>query len=202
MLIALEGIDGVGKTTSCNLLQERLSIIGKASVIHDPALDEPIGQFVVERRLQTEPFDASIWAMLYSCSSINLQSGKKGYLKQIELGNTIILDRTILSTYAYYFGKCSFQWLDEIHKPYKQPDLTIILDLDINENHKRLQTRDVGKEIPSIVQLQKLKESYRQSYLHLLNQGINIKYINVTPSDDKIDVLTKIQNLINNHFAK
>ncbi len=203
MFVALEGIDGVGKTTSCNMLKEILEVNGQIyHVIHDPNKNEPIGNFVMKSRINSEDFIPPIWAMLYACSSINLQVGLNGYKYSMLNNHNIILDRTVLSSYAYYHGKFSFDWLDEIHNCYQHPDITIILDLNPEVILDRLKKRNTDKIIPNINHIESLKAAYYDSCSHLIKKGVNIQYLNISENDTIQGVANNIISLINKHYSK
>ncbi|MDP1727026.1 MAG: deoxynucleoside kinase [Bacteroidota bacterium] len=202
MIIALEGIDGVGKTTMCNLLKTGLGrkFNIPISVIPDPDSNDPIGHFVRQLLNNEVNITSDSWALIFAAASINSQSGDLGYIKSKTRKELIILDRCVLSSYAYFYQKCTFDWLDAIHKSYQFPDITIVIEASESEITKRLQLR-INETPLTRKKITHLKKAYKAAVKHLVKtRGANIIFLTIEESFTKQDTLKLILNIIQNNL--
>lgn len=136
MFIAIEGLDGVGKSTIAKALSARLS--AELLSTPDPSLKE------VRQVIDKEYGDTPLARQLFYTSSVVHLSAKVKHLK--EQGKTAVVDRYWLSTQVYHNWKCSglhFQ-LSEIVNRIQQPDFTVYLTLPLSIRNARLQAREVN----------------------------------------------------------
>ncbi|MEL0623975.1 dTMP kinase [Marinomonas arenicola] len=134
MLIAIEGLDGVGKSTIAKALSARLGTEFLSTP--DPSLKEA-------RQIIDEVYgDTPLARQLFYASSVVHLSEKIKHLK--EQGKIAVVDRYWLSTQVYHNWKCSglhFQ-LSEIANQIQQPDFTVYLTLPLSIRNTRLQARE------------------------------------------------------------
>lgn len=139
--IAIEGIDGAGKTTICNLLLQKLS---SSTLIKQPSSEE-IGNFIRkaienEREFMKDPF---ISLLLFFSDTLSLREKIKKLKKEY---NFIISDRSFLSTYAYQLAlvrnkeekEIFVKIFNELLKLIEIPDIIIILDVEVEVGIERL----------------------------------------------------------------
>ncbi len=147
--IVLDGPDGCGKTTQVKLLVEWIGNQGVDAVTFREPGATAIGEKIREILLNPEHIAMSTAAevMLYMAARVQLWAEKiKPALQQ---NKCIVLDRWLSSTCAYQgyaggFGmdnviKIASDCLEEIW-----PDLTVILDVDLETAAKRLD-RDLDR---------------------------------------------------------
>ena len=166
-LIAIEGIDGSGKTVQAHLLLERLTKAGRpAETIKFPRRGETFFGRMVERYLHGEfggARDVSPYlaAVLYAGDRFE----EKGRINQwLEAGKTVIARRYVDSNKAHQGGKFDdpkqrghfFDWLEELE--YKvlgnpRPHLSLYLDVPagvscelIKKRHKELPREEARKK--------------------------------------------------------
>ncbi|MGC8581767.1 MAG: dTMP kinase [Thermoplasmata archaeon] len=150
LLIAIEGIDGAGKTTYSKLLSRSLSNkFSKVIVEHEPS-NTSIGK-LVKKISRKKPDDALLLSLLYSVDRIYHAKKIEKYKKK---GNVVICDRTYYSTIAYQsyplFEQGQFssldnamQWNFELQKrvfPLKF-NLKIYINVPVNISIERTKTR-------------------------------------------------------------
>jgi dTMP kinase len=159
-LIAIEGIDGTGKTTQAHHVQELLQSRGLpvirtkepttghwGQILRDSALtgrlslEEEVDAFIEDRKEHVD-------------SVIN---------PELKAGKIIILDRYYFSNMAYQ-GARGFD-IDEIMKRNEafapEPDLLVILDLEPGESLQRIKTRgDRGDHFEEAEMLQKARQIF------------------------------------------
>ncbi|AWY01096.1 hypothetical protein A8139_14740 [Marinomonas primoryensis] len=134
MLIVIEGLDGVGKSTIAKALSTRLNADFLSTP--DPSLRE------ARKIIDKEYDDTPLARQLFYTSSVVHLSEKIKHLK--EQGKVAVVDRYWLSTQVYHSWKCGglhFQ-LSEVVNQIQQPDFTVYLTLPLSIRNARLQSRE------------------------------------------------------------
>lgn len=146
--IVIEGIDGTGKSTIQQSLLTKLTERKIDTVtVHEPG-DTPIGEAIrqilknpqLERQNQTE-------LMLFTAARIELWPIIRQHLDD---GKWVISDRNFLSSIVYQGWSqgelAAYQvtkfLADNLDKRYLKPDLTVILDSNLDTAKQRLNQRD------------------------------------------------------------
>ena len=133
--ITFEGIDGSGKTTQINLLEEKLSQKGISTLIlREPGgtkLSEKIREILLDR--ENINLSPSAESLLFVAARAQLMVEK--IKPSLERNQFVICDRYSDSTVAYqgYGRGLNVEYLEELNKfatDSIQPDITIILDVD------------------------------------------------------------------------
>jgi len=133
--ITFEGIDGSGKTTQINLLEEKLSQQGISTLIlREPGgtkLSEKIRGILLDR--ENINLSPSAESLLFVAARTQLMAEK--IKPSLERNQFVICDRYADSTIAYqgYGRGLNVKYLEELNKfatDSIQPDITIILDVD------------------------------------------------------------------------
>jgi dTMP kinase len=141
-LIALEGLDGVGKTTQAQLLAHYLAHLGLPVILtREPTngfYGQKIRQIIINGRQGLTP-----------AAELDLfLADRREHVRQViqpalETGKTVITDRYYFSSMAYQ-GALGLDPL-EIERRHQNfappPDLVIILELPLNEISRRLERR-------------------------------------------------------------
>ena len=133
MLISIEGMDGVGKSTITKRVSKTLDIpLVEKSIDRLLCLDKEHSNIITEK--------------IYSDYSSNVQGMYYllGYLSALEDSKRkdIIMDRSFLSTYYFSYNEENAPLFDIIANYYGLPDLTIILYASIDERIKRIKKRN------------------------------------------------------------
>ena len=133
--ITFEGIDGSGKTTQINLLEEKLSQQGISTLILREPGGTKLSEKIREILLDRENINLSSLAesLLFVASRTQLIAEK--IKPSLERNQFVICDRYSDSTVAYqgYGRGLNVEYLEELNKfatDSIQPDITIILDVD------------------------------------------------------------------------
>ncbi len=149
MLISIEGLDGVGKSSLVTTLSQSTQF----TVIEKP----------IKSLLELTPNQSNhIKEKIYGNYSSNVQAMYYllGYLSALEDGNNqnYILDRGFLSTYYFSFCQENSELFDFFAYNYGFPDLTIVLYASINERINRIYGRNnIDKDL-------KKKRIYTDNY--------------------------------------
>ena len=141
--ITFEGIDGSGKTTQINLLEEKLSQQGISTLIlREPGgtkLSEKIREILLDR--ENINLSLSAESLLFVAARAQLMAEK--IKPSLERNQFVICDRYADSTVAYqgYGRGLNVKYLEELNKfatDSIQPDITIILDVDPEKAASRM----------------------------------------------------------------
>ncbi len=136
MYIVFEGIDGAGKSTQINKIKEWLEQNGHmVETIVEPT-DSPIGKLIrktLQRKDATSDKIQKTLGLLFAADRMLIMD---------ELSNEkkiILSDRSFVSSLAY---QQPAEWISELNKYAKKPDLIILLDLDVKKSVLRSNQED------------------------------------------------------------
>ena len=151
--IAIEGMDGVGKTTTCKLLAERLGykFIEKNLRFLFDENNEFDNYFRIRDKVNANP-DRLFTSWFYGLGNI--------YLYTMFKGENIITDRHFLSNYAWSGTDDNTEVYDLLVKKLGFPDLTVILYADETAIFNRLRSRD--EHDCDLDKVKKAKEKYEK----------------------------------------
>lgn len=138
MLIAIEGIDGAGKTTIARFLRDELEKRGYPVVLLKEPTDGEYGRKIKEAEKRYEPEEELKLFLLDRKEDVD-----KNILPALRNGKIVIMDRYYISSMAYQ-GARGLD-MDEIRRMNEEvapkPDLVIILDVSPQEGLKRVGRR-------------------------------------------------------------
>ncbi len=178
LFIALEGIDGSGKSTQVKLLAENLKNAGhKVYSTFEPS-DGPIGSLI--RNIFNHRIEAdhrTIAALLAADRLDHLLNKTNGILKKLEEGFTVITDRYYFSSYAYHGAHMSMDWVinaNSLSADLLRPDVNIYIDISPEISMQRLNKgRDSIELYETIENLTKVRDKFKESF-ELLKSKENI----------------------------
>ena len=136
MYIVFEGIDGAGKSTQIQMLKEWLENNGlEVETIVEPT-DSEVGKLIREilQRPDAETDKVQKTLGLLFAADRMLIMDKLSDEKKV-----IISDRSFISSLAYQEPA---QWIHELNKYAKKPDLVLLLDLDVKTSVARTSGKD------------------------------------------------------------
>ncbi len=185
--IVLDGPDGCGKSTQCALLAEWLKENGVEVVsLRDPG-DTAIGEKIRQILLNPEHIAMSTAAEVLLYMAARVQLWQEKITPALAQKKCVILDRWLSSTCAYQgyasgFGINQVIKLaaDSLGKPW--PDLTIILDVDLETGANRLSAQPDRMEAKPSEYHQKVRDGFlklagRQENFHLVDAAGDIETV-------------------------
>jgi len=136
IFISLEGIEGTGKSTQARLLSEYLAQNGLRTVLTEEPGGTPISLQIRKVLLSTKHDKMDYMAELLLYNAARIQHIKEKIAPALSKGKIVITDRFSDSTVAYqgYGRGISLKLIDSLDRiatGRMRPDLTILLDLDV-----------------------------------------------------------------------
>lgn len=176
MYIVLEGIDGAGKSTQIKMLKEWLESNGlRVETIVEPT-DMEVGKLI--RKLLTRSDATSdtmqkTLGLLFAADRLILMDK----IEQLEKDNVVVIsDRSFYSSLSYQDPQ---DWIKEINKFAKIPDLVLLLDLDVKKSVERCDGTDEFEN-------EEFLTGVKQNYLDLAKSNDNFKIIDANNGPNKV----------------
>ena len=170
--ISIEGMDGVGKSTTCKLLAEKLGYIFVEKPLHFLLDDgDEIKQYQkVAKKVNSNP-NRNFTAWYYGLNNI--------YLYEKFKDQNIVTDRHIVSNYCWSGTEYNKDIYNLILKKIGKPTLTVILYATPDAILKRLKNRDINDA--DIAKVEKSEKAYERMIYFCETKKLN--YIVVDTSD-------------------
>jgi len=203
LFITLEGPDGSGKSTQSLLLARYLEGRGYEVV----RTREPGGTSIAEalRRIILNPknrISKVTEVLLYEAG--RAQHTAELILPALRKGKTVICERYTDATLAYqgYGRKLDIRMVEELNRIGSsglEPDLTLLLDLDVREGLRRVRKVSGGKMDRMERESLRFHERVRKGYLEIASREPGrVKLIRVkeTPEKTHLEIVKVINKLV------
>ncbi len=138
--IVLDGVEGCGKSTQAELLAQCLRQSGEqVTLTHEPG-GTAVGEAIRAVLLDADREMSALTEAFLFCAS-RAQHMQEVIEPALAAGKVVVCDRFSSATAAYQgcAGGLGWELLDEIATGGRQPDMTIILDLEPAKGRKRKQ---------------------------------------------------------------
>jgi dTMP kinase len=175
MFIALEGIDGSGKSTQMKLLAEKLTQNGfKVYTTFEPT-DSVIGSIIRNIMKGTMKADEKVIASLFVADRLHhLLNEENGIIKKLKEGNIVITDRYYFSSYAYHGTHMDMDWVisaNSMSAEILRPDINIFIDVSPEISMQRVMAnRNETERYENLENLQNVRRKYLESFEKLREQ--------------------------------
>jgi dTMP kinase len=163
VFIAIDGLNGSGKTTQASLLTEKLSKDYDVLMTSEPS-SGTIGEFIKNTRSTGTPLHTEAEALLLAADRIeHMHNILKPALEQ---GKIVICDGYVYSSLAYQGSAgLSLDWIKTINARGLQPDIAFFLD---TSPHQILSRLELGKSnVPDL----HMQDEVREVFLKLVERG-------------------------------
>lgn len=170
MYIVFEGIDGAGKSTQIQLLKEWLENNGlEVETIVEPT-DSEVGKLIrkiLQRSDATTDRVQKTLGLLFAADRMLIMD------KLSDDKKVFISDRSFISSLAY---QEPMDWIYELNKYAKKPDLLILLDLDVKTSVARTSGEDTFENEEFLTNVRDNYLDIIKDFNHVIinaNNGVN-----------------------------
>jgi len=155
VFIAVEGIDGSGKTT---VIAEVAKALPRVYITREPS-GGPIGRLLKEWALRGGTADPHVDALLFAADRV--EHYKREIEPRLREGYIVITERYVESSIAYQGAAgVPIEYILYINSVVPRPHLTIILDVDPAEAVKRIKARERLEKFEDVEFLRRVREIY------------------------------------------
>ncbi|MDD5415304.1 MAG: dTMP kinase, partial [Smithellaceae bacterium] len=141
--IAIEGIDGAGKSTQAALMASYFYKNGAKVCLTSEPSQFMLGGLIRARLLGEWQSSPKCLQLLFAAD--RAEHLEKEILPRLREGINVVSDRYFLSSIAYGAVDCDFDWLAHVNSQFLMPDLTVFLDIDAQTGAERIAAN--GKSI-------------------------------------------------------
>jgi dTMP kinase len=177
IFISLDGVDGGGKSTQVRLLAEYLQSLGhEVLTFRDPGgtkLGEALREILLHR--QEIPLTGTAEMLLYMASRAELVA--ECIRPALESGKTVIADRFLLANVVYQgcaggLDANQLWQVGEIATGGLQPDLTIVLDIAVEQALGRIERGFDRLESRGTEYMEKVRLGFLEQVSHLGKRAV------------------------------
>lgn len=198
IFIALEGIDGSGKSTQCRLLTEYFNQKGmKVHTTCEPT-DSPAGKLIrqiFKGEWQTD--DRVIGGLFVADRLDHILNKKYGMLQYMEKGYHVISDRYYFSSYAYQGVHMPMEWVIQANSmsvDLLKPHVHIFIDVAPDESMKRINAGRDSKELyETLENLKRVRDAY---FLAFDKQQSTENIVIIDGNKSPEDISLAIRNIV------
>lgn len=170
--IALEGIDGSGKSSQIGRLTARLEGMGVRCLATREPTGGPVGSLIRQIFTGRVSADPRVIAALYAADRIDhLVNEVDGLCAAIDQGITVVSDRYYFSSYAYHSVDVDMDWVidsNRLSAELLRPDATIFLDVPVRRALERIgQNRSHTELFEKEDRLTATREKYLEAFERL-----------------------------------
>lgn len=202
IFIALEGIDGSGKSTQAKLLYENCIAQSKSTHLTCEPTYHAIGKNIRQILKGDLQADIRTVAALFVADRIDhIVHPDYGMQKYLGDGEWVISDRYYFSSYAYQGAHCDLDWVIDINKICAKllaPTCTFYIDIEPALALERIKKRKENIEIyESLENLELVRKTYSRA-IEKLKKTEHVKIINGNQSEQAIaaEIWTQVQLLM------
>jgi len=165
--IVFEGLDGAGTTTQSRLLNEKMNLHKRSSVLTCEPTETFIGKTVRHVLQNKEIVAEGTLAKLFAADRHNhLYHPRDGIITLLNTGKMVICDRYLFSSLAYQSIDWNFSSVWELNCAFPLPEHLIFLDVPPEEGQRRILRRDTPQEI---YEKKDLQDEIRANYFHVFS---------------------------------
>ncbi len=175
LFVALEGIDGSGKSTQAKLLAQKLTEAGHNVYTTFEPTDGMIGAVLRNILKGNIKADHRTIAGLFLADRLDhLLNEETGLVKKMQEGYTIITDRYYFSSYAYHGTHMDMDWVIAANKMCAEilkPDVSLFIDVTPTTAMQRINTNRSSTELfENRDSLEAIREKYFEAFTKLKHE--------------------------------
>jgi dTMP kinase len=187
--IVIEGIDGAGTTTQAAKLAQWMR--GKGMNVHLTMEPSKGDTGVLIRNILTgktglpdRHLGAHALALLFAADRLDHLAREID--PKIREGVHVVSDRYLLSSLAYQSLECETEWVENLNREARPPELTLLLDLDPEISMKRVGSRYLWPELFEEMEIQKKIRKLYLKQVHELYSEQSIIVIDGAPGIEEV----------------
>lgn len=147
LFVTFEGPEGSGKTTQIGLLEQYLRELGYDVLVTREPGGTPLGEELRRILMELRDEELAPESELLLFGACRAQHMRKRILPHLEKGGVVLCDRFADSSSAYqgYARKLNMDFIQRMHEltlDGRWPDLTLLLDISVEESEQRTRQRD------------------------------------------------------------
>ena len=201
--IAMEGIDGSGKSTQVSLLVKHLSSLGTRCYETREPTDSPIGSLIHQMMTGRIHADNKVIASLFIADRVDhLLNKTDGILSKIRNGVSVITDRYYFSSYAYNGVDIDMDWViqaNTISAEVLRPTLTVFLDIPVSAALSRIKRDRFHTEL---FETEERLSAVRTKYFEAFDKLKELENISVIDANADIQtVQERIWSVVSRYFS-
>ena len=188
--IALEGIDGSGKSSQIAALVRRIEGLGLPCRADREPTGGPVGSLIRQIFTGRVSADNRVIAALYAADRLDhLVNEVDGLCAAIDRGITVVSDRYYFSSYAYHSVDVDMDWVigaNALSAQLLRPTLTVFLDVPVETALARIrQNRFVEEIFDGEERLRRTRELYFEAFERL--KGVeNVAVVDGSGTQDEV----------------
>ena len=196
--ISIEGFDGTGKTTQASILKKNLDDLNIDSILVREPGSTSFSEKIREILKENTEIETLTELLLFQASRYELV--KKVIIPNLETGKVVITDRFSDSSIAYqgYGGGLDIkliETLNNISTSNLKPDLTFLLDLNLENSKKRTFSRNDDEQIDKFEKKDSIfHKKVKDGFLEILKNN-NDRIIKIDASKDIYEISELILNI-------
>ena len=196
--ISIEGFDGTGKTTQASILKKKLDDLNIDSILVREPGSTSFSEKIREILKENTEIETLTELLLFQASRYELV--KKVITPNLEMGKVVITDRFSDSSVAYqgYGGGLDIkliETLNNISTSNLKPDLTFLLDLNLENSKKRTFSRNDDEQIDKFEKKDSIfHKKVKDGFLEILKNN-NDRIIKIDASKDIYEISELILNI-------
>jgi len=157
--VVFEGLDGSGSSTQAQLLERYFKMKQRAVMSTKEPTNNLIGGLI--RGQLTHEWKSSMECLQLLFAADRAHHLEKEIMPALRRNFVVISDRYKLSSIAYGSLEADTEWLREINKQFREPDLTILLKVSPDTCVKRMDKRHVIELFEKRDKLTKVWDVYK-----------------------------------------
>ena len=190
LFIALEGIDGSGKSTQAKLLAKAMTDAGhKVYTTFEPT-DGMIGSVLRNILKGNIKADHRVIAGLFLADRLDhLLNEETGIVKKMRDGYTVITDRYYFSSYAYHGTHMDMDWVIAANKmcaDILKPDMNIFIDVSPEISMQRI---NAGRESTELFENLESLRNVRAKYMEAFEKLKDAETIFIIDGNQQVDAI-------------
>ena len=196
--ISIEGFDGTGKSTQASILKKNLDDLNIDSILVREPGSTSFSEKIREILKENTEIETLTELLLFQASRYELV--KKVIIPNLETGKVVITDRFSDSSIAYqgYGGGLDIkliETLNNISTSNLKPDLTFLLDLNLESSKKRTFSRNNDDQIDKFEKKDSIyHKKVKDGFLEILKNN-NDRIIKIDAYKDIYEISELILNI-------